>query len=198
MELKKIFTRLAAALAFATVAGATVAAPQAYDIDPYHTFTRFSYDHFGYSIQTHRFDLTAGKVVFDPVARTGSVEVAIDMKSVSTGSKIFDGHLHGEDHLSTEKYPTAKFNSTKVNFEGDHVRSVDGMLTIKGITKPVTFYVKRFVTKDHPMRKVPGLGVNASAIIKRSEFGAGKMVPAVSDEVHLEVSLEALAAKPVK
>ena len=124
-------TRLTLAVAaLATLSGAAFAAPETFVIDGAHTFPRFSYSHFGFSTQLSRFNKTSGKIVLDREAKTGSVDVVIDTKSVDTGFDVFNGHIQGEDFLSTEKYPTATFKSTKVRFEGDKPVAVEGDLTI--------------------------------------------------------------------
>lgn len=168
------------------------AAPETYGIDTTHTFPRFEYNHFGYSTQLSRFDKTTGTVVFDKVAKTGSVDVTIDMKSVSTGSPLFNEHIQGEDFLDTGKYPTATFKSTKVHFNGDKPSTVEGNLTIKGITKPVTLTVTNFQAMEHPIVKKPAIGANATATVKRSDFNAGKYAPYVGDDVTLTIALEAV------
>jgi hypothetical protein len=113
-------TKLSAALILAaTVAAPALAAPETFNVEPNHTFPRFSYNHLGYSVQLSRFDKTSGKVVLDKAAKTGSVDIVINTKSVSTGSDVFNEHIQGEDFLDTAKYPTATFKSTKVVFEGD-------------------------------------------------------------------------------
>ena len=183
---------LAAALAAALVAPA-LAAPQTYVVDSSHTFPRFSYSHFGYSTQLSSFKQTTGKVVFDAQAKTGSVDIAIDMKSVNTGFDDFNGHIQGEDFLDTAKFPTATFKSTRVVFDGDKPRSIDGVLTIKGVSKPVTLTVTSFQAMPHPMLKKPALGANAFTTIKRSEFNAGKFAPYVGDEVRIDIAIEAIA-----
>ena len=183
---------LAAAL-FAALAGSAIAAPVTYGVDGSHTFPRFSYSHFGYSTQLSSFKNTSGKVVFDAEAKTGSVDITIDMKSVNTGFEVFDGHLQGEDFFDTAKFPTATFKSTKVVFEGDKPKSVEGNLTIKGVTKSVTLTVTGFQAMPHPMMKKPAIGANAFTTIKRSEFNAGKYVPYVGDEVRIDIALEAIA-----
>ena len=175
------------------LAGNAIAAPVTYQVDVTHTYPRFSYSHLGLSTQLSSFRKTTGKVVFDAEARTGEVDVTIDMTSVNTGSEAFDEHIRAEDLLDTAKHPTATFRSTRVVFTGDQPSSIDGLLTIKGITKPVTLTVTSFVTKSHPMAKKPAIGANAHANIKRSDFGAGKYVPMVGDEVRLDIALEAIA-----
>ena len=185
--------RIAAALAFTTLAVTTaMAAPKTYEIDGSHTFPRFSYSHFGYSTQVSRFDSTTGTVVFDADAKTGSVDISIDMKSVNTGFADFNGHIQGEDFLDTAKFPKATFKSTKVNFLDGKPASIEGQLTIKGITKAVTLTVTSFQSMAHPMLKKDAIGANAFTVIKRSEFNAGKYAPYVGDEVRIDISLEAI------
>ena len=183
---------LVAALA-AGLLGSAVAAPVTYGVDSSHTFPRFSYSHFGYSTQQSSFKNTSGKVVFDAEAKTGSVDITIDMKSVNTGFDVFDGHIQGEDFLDTAKFPTATFKSTKVVFEADKPKAIEGVLTIKGVSKPVTLTVTAFQAMPHPMMKKPAIGANAFTVIKRSEFNAGKYAPYVGDEVRIDIALEAIA-----
>lgn len=173
--------------------GQVMAAPQTYVVDSSHTFPRFSYNHMGMSKQILSFKKTTGTVVLDKEAKEAKVDVTIDMNSVNTGFDVFDGHIQGEDFLDTAKYPTATFKSTKVVFEGDKPVSIEGDLTIKGITKPVTLTVTSFFNGPHPMLKKDAIGANATAVISRSEFNAGKFVPAVGDEVTLDIALEAIA-----
>ena len=183
-------TLILAASLFAALA--VQAAPETYSIDPSHTYPRFSYSHFGMSTQMSRFNKTSGTVVLDKAAKTGSVEVVIDMKSVDTGFPVFNGHIQGEDFLDTAKYPTATFKSTKVVFEGDKPTAVHGDLTIKGVTKPVVLKVSNFVNMPHPMLKKDAIGADASVVIKRSEFNAGKYAPHVGDDVTISIALEAV------
>ena len=189
----KKLNRIAAALAFTTLAvTSALAAPKTFDIDGSHTFPRFSYSHFGYSTQVSRFDNTTGTVVFDADAKTGSVDITIDMKSVNTGFADFNGHIQGEDFLDTAKFPKATFKSTKVNFQDGKPASIEGQLTIKGVTKAVTLTVTSFQAMPHPMLKKDAIGANAFTVIKRSEFNAGKYAPYVGDEVRIEIALEAI------
>lgn len=187
--MKKTFI---AAVLSAFVAVPAFAAPQTYTLDPTHTFPRFSYDHMGMSKQILRFNKTTGTVVLDKKAKQAAVDITIDMTSIDTGFNTFDDHIQGADFLDTAQYPTATFKSTKVTFDGDKPVSVDGDLTIKGITKPVTLTVTSFLNGPHPMLEKESIGANATAVIKRSEFNAGKFAPAVGDEVTLDIALEAI------
>jgi len=190
--MQKLGKLTAALVLAAAVAAPALAAPETFVIDGTHTFPRFSYNHFGYSTQLSRFDKTSGKVVFDKVAKTGSVDIVIDTKSVNTGYTTFNDHIQGEDFLDTAKFPTATFKSTKVIFEGDKPAKVEGNLTLKGVTKPVTLTVTSFQAMPHPMLKKDAIGANAYTVVKRSEFNAGKYAPNVGDEVRIDIGLEAI------
>lgn len=184
---------LAALVVSLAAAAPALAAPVTYTVDNTHTFPRFSYSHFGYSTQLSRFDTTRGSVVFDAAAKTGSVDITIDAKSVNTGYATFNEHIQGEDFLDTAKFSTATFKSTKVIFKGDKPVKVEGNLTLKGVTKPVTLTVTSFQSMAHPMLKKPAIGANAFTVVKRSDFGAGKYAPYVGDEVRIDIALEAIA-----
>jgi polyisoprenoid-binding protein YceI len=186
-------TRLTAALILSTVAAApALAAPETFAVDSTHTFPRFSYNHLGYSIQMSRFDKATGTVTLDKAAKAAAVDIVIDTKSVNTGSATFNEHIQGEDYLDTAKYPTATFKSTKVNFEGDKPASIEGNLTLKGITKPVTLTVTSFHAMPHPMMKKDAIGANATTKVKRTDFNMGKNAPYVGDEVTIDIAIEAV------
>jgi len=185
--------KLSAALILAAVAAApALAAPETYVVDSSHSFPNFSYNHLGYSIQMSRFDKATGTVTLDKAAKTAAVDIVIDTKSVNTGSATFNEHIQGEDFLDTAKHPTATFKSTKVVFEGDKPVSIDGNLTLKGVTRPVTLKVTSFHAMPHPMAKKDAIGANATTKVKRTDFNMGKNVPYVGDEVTIDIALEAI------
>src|SRR5471032_1397189 len=184
--------KIVALLIAAGISMAAHAAPETYVMDANHTFSRFEYSHMGFSTQQSRFNSTAGKIVLDRAAKTGSVDVVIDTKSVDTGSNAFNGHIQGDGFLETDKFPTITYKSTKFNFDGDKLASVDGNLTIKGITKQVSLTVTSFQCMPHPMLKKDACGANATAKIKRSDFGAGKYAPYVGDDVTLTFTVESV------
>lgn len=184
--------KLAMLAVAASLSSAAFAATETYVIDGTHTFPRFEYNHLGYSTQVSRFDKTSGKITLDRTAKTGSVDVVIDAKSVDTGYALFNEHIQGEDYFYTAKYPTITFKSSSMKFDGDKLVAVNGDLTVKGVTKPVTLTVTSFHCMPHPMLKKDACGANATTKIKRSEFNAGKNAPYVSDEVTLTIPVEAV------
>ena len=182
-----------ATLAVATLVSVPAfAAPETYGIDGTHTYPRFEYNHLGFSNQVHRFTKTSGTVTWDRAARTGAVDISIDASSVDTGYALFNQHIQAEDYFDTARYPTITFKSTAVKFDGEKPVAIDGNLTIKGVTRPVTLTVTAFHSAPHPMLKRDAIGANAVAKVKRSEFNMGKNVPYVGDDVTLSISLEAI------
>lgn len=191
--MKKTLAAVATALAIGTFATPSAfAAPETYVIDGSHTYPRFQYNHLGYSMQAHRFTKTSGTITWDRAAKTAAVDITIDARSVDTGHALFNEHIQGEDFFHTAKYPTITFKSSSVTFENGKPMTVDGELTIKGITRPVTLAIGTFQAMPHPMLKKNAIGANATTTIKRSEFNAGKNAPFVSDEVTLYIPVEAI------
>ncbi len=184
--------KLSTALILAGLVAPALAAPESFVVEGTHTYPRFLYSHFGYSTQLSRFNTTTGKVMYDKAAKTGKVDIVIDTRSVDTGFATFNEHIQGEDFLDTAKYPTATFKSTKVIFDGEQPVSIEGQLTLKGITRPVTLTVSSFKAMPHPMLKKDAIGANAWTVVKRSEFNAGKYAPHVGDEVRIDIAIEAI------
>ncbi|MBI1284804.1 MAG: polyisoprenoid-binding protein [Thiobacillus sp.] len=184
--------RLALAATLAALSVAAQATPVTYVIDNNHTYPHFSYNHLGFSNQTHKFDKTTGTVVLDRAAKAGWVDVTIDATSVNTGSALFNEHIQAKDFFDTAKYPTITFKSGRMIFNEDQPVSLTGDLTIKGITRPVTLTITHFKCQPHPMLKVDACGANASTEVKRSDFNMGKNVPYVGDEVTLTLAIEAV------
>jgi len=167
-------------------------AADSYTIDPLHTFPRFRINHLGFSTMQGRFDKTTGKVTLDRAAKTGSVELAIETASVSTGFIKRDDHLKSPDFFNAAEFPTITYKSTAIHFKGDTPSSVDGNLTISGVTKPVTFTIDAFNCGANPMNKKEECGADASADIKRSDFGVKFGTPAIGDDVKLILEIEAI------
>lgn len=162
-----------------------------YTVDPRHTFPGFEVNHMGLSTQRGRFNVTSGKITLDSAAKTGAVLIEIDAGSVNTGLNELEKHLKGEDFFNVEKHPKITFRSGRVEFEGEKPKAVHGELTLLGVTKPVTLSISSFNCRIHPMNKKYVCGADASATIKRSEFGMVYAIPAVSDEVKLFIQIEA-------
>jgi polyisoprenoid-binding protein YceI len=187
--------RLALASLLAVAAFGAQAADK-YDIDPTHTQVEFTYSHMGFSNITGRFDTVQGEFLFDPADPTqSSVSITIPVESISTGVDKLDEHLLKADFFDAATYPTATFKSTGVTAAGEGALKVAGDLTIHGVTRPVVLDVTINKVGEHPMRKVPAAGFDASTTILRSDYGVGGYVPVVGDEVRIDITVEATLAK---
>ena len=145
---------------------------------------------------TGRFDEVKGDFLFDAADPTkSSVSITIPVASISTGVAKLDEHLLKADFFDATRFPTATFKSTAVTAAGEGKLAVAGDLTIHGVTRPVVLDVTINGIGEHPMRKVPAAGFDASARIKRSDFGVGAYVPTVGDEVTLTITVAATQAK---
>ena len=191
-------SRLSTAVLACLLPVTAMAAPQTYVFDSLHSFSNFSVNHLGMSTIQGRFDKMTGEVILDEAAKTGSLEAKIATASVSTGdSKRADGtrsrdeHLRTADFFNSAEFPDMVYKSTKFNFKGDVLESVDGNLTMVGVTKPVKLAVTGFKCGPHPFTKKPMCGADASAMIKRTDFGVKFGVPAIGDEVKLVIGIEA-------
>jgi len=177
-----------------TVAGVASAARESYTIDPNHTFPNFTINHLGYSTMHGRFGKTSGKLTLDRETMTGSVEVVIDAASVDTGFHKRDDHLRSPDFLNVGEFPTITYKADKVKLNKDGTGTVQGKLTLAGVTKPVTLTVDRMHCATHPFdpsKKKFVCGFDASAMIKRSDFGVSYGLPGIGDEMQLSFELEA-------
>jgi polyisoprenoid-binding protein YceI len=164
-----------------------------YTLDSSHGYITFTYSHLGFSnprVGFNSFDTVLELDSSDP--ENSVVVVTIDASSVDSRVAEFNEHLNGSDFFNTTEYPTITFESTKIEATGENTFDVTGDLTILGTTKPVTLIATINKAADHPMRNVPTVGVSAVTTLKRSEWGLGAYVPAVSDEVELSIEVELL------
>jgi len=187
-------TLLAAAL-FA-FAGAAIAAPVTYKIDPNHTDVIAQWSHFGFSNPSAHFGKAYGTIVYDAQnVGASSVQVTLPLSGLNSFIADFDKHLRSADFFEADKYPNATFESTRVESAGEGRMKVTGDLTIKDITRPVVLDVTLNKAGEQPMAKRAAIGFDATATLLRSDFGVGKYAPAVSDEVKLRITTEALVPK---
>jgi polyisoprenoid-binding protein YceI len=187
--MKKFALALSAAL---LAAGAAHAQSATYTVEPTHTFVTWEVRHLGISTSRGRFDKKEGTITIDPAAKTGKVEVSIDMASINTGVAPFDGHLKSKDFFNVEQFPTAKFSGDKVEFDGNKVKSVTGTLTMLGKTVPVTLTAENYGCTMHPRVKVEACGGDFSTTLQRTQWGMNYAVPGIPDSVRLVIQVEAL------
>jgi len=162
-----------------------------YAIDPAHTYPHFSVSHLGFSTMQGRFDKTSGTISLDRAAKTGAINITIDVSSINTGFAKRDKHLRGPDFFNSAEFPTITYKSNKIHFKNNVPISSEGSLTMAGATKPVTLNINSFKCGMHPMKKKEMCGAAASAHLKRSDFGIKYGLPAVGDDIELVFEIEA-------
>lgn len=186
-----------ATMALVAGAGAAMAAPVTYNIDPGHTYPAFEADHMGgLSLWRGKFNKTSGKVVLDTAAKTGEVDITIDMASVDFGHDGMNDHAKNKDIFDVAAYPTATYKGKISKWNGATPAEIDGQLTMKGVTKPVKLTVNSFLCKPHPMQRREVCGADAVGTFKRDDFNVdyGKSSGFKMD-TRILVSIEAIKAE---
>lgn len=190
------FKSLALGLAVASIATISVAKPVDYTIDPTHTATVFTWNHFGFSTPSANFSDIQGTISVDNAKPVNSaVNVTIPLSSLNTNVKALDDHLKNADFFDAEKYPNITFKSTKVQALGQNKYKITGDLTVKNVTKPVVLDAVLNKQGIHPMTKAESIGFNATTSFDRSAFGVGAYVPNVGDKITVNITTEASVAK---
>jgi len=157
--------------AVALLASSTAfAASETYKIDPMHTYPSLEFSHMGISVWRGKFDKTNGTIVIDRVARSGSVDITVQADSVNFGLSDMDDKAKSEDFLDVQKFPTMTYKGT-LKFVGDEPKTIDGELTLHGVTKPLTLTVLSSKCIEHPMYKKQVCGADAQGEVNWSQFG---------------------------
>ena len=176
------------------IAGASAtasAAPEKFTLDTDHTYPSLEFPHIGLSVWRGKFNKTTGKFVYDKAAKTGSVDVVIDVASIDFGHDKMNEHAAKKEWLDTAKFPTMTYKGD-LKFEGDMPTSVDGKLTLKGITKPVKLKINSFKCMEHPFYKKPACGADAEGDLDRADFGMPQYTDNGMGKIHLRIQVEAL------
>ncbi len=172
------------------------AAPQKYNIDLNHTYVTFTYDHFGFSHPVGKLEKFSGDFLLDTDDLTkSSISMTFPLDGLHSGVQKLDDDLKAPGFFDAAKYPDITFRSTKVEKAGTNGLKITGDLTVHGVTRPVVLDAKINKIGEGPMGKGPSAGFDADATLKRSDFGVDKLVPGVSDEIKVHISLDSHLAK---
>src|SRR5580698_332403 len=146
--------RIVLASMAALLSGGAFAAPVTYNLDPSHTYPSFEADHMGgLSVWRGKFTSSSGKVVYDKAAKSGSIDVTVEMSSVDFGMPKLNEHAKSAEIFDVAKYPTATYSGKFTKFNGDAPAEAQGTLTLHGVTKPVTLTIHQFKCMPSPMTK---------------------------------------------
>ena len=148
------------------------AAPVTYVLDPHHTYPSFEADHMGgLSVWRGKFTETAGKVIYDKDAKSGSIDITVNVNSIEFGMAKMDEKAKSPEIFDAAKYPTANYSGKFSKFNGATPTEAQGTLTMHGVTKPVTLVINSFMCKPNPMTKKEVCGADASGTFNRSDYG---------------------------
>jgi polyisoprenoid-binding protein YceI len=194
-----LLTASVASLSAFAAQGAKVPGAENYAIDDSHSGVVFGWNHFGFSNPSARFDKIEGSVLLDKADLTkSSVVVTLPVEGLDTRVAKLDEVLKSPDFFDSAKYPTITYKSTKIEKTGGNGLKITGDLTVHGVTKPVTLDAK---VNKIGLFEIPGVvkaqtaGFDATTVIRRSDFGVTKFLPAVSDEIPVRITLDAKLAQ---
>ena len=172
--------------------GSAHAAPAVYTLDADHTYASFAIDHYGASVNRARFDEVAGSVRFDPVAKEGAIDLFVQVASIYSGSRGFDEHLLSPDLFDAGRYPTMRFVSDRLVFEGERLVEAPGQLTLLGRTQPVTLKASQFRCYPNKRAKTEACGGDFEAVIDRTQWGMNYLVDiGMPKNVRITATIEA-------
>jgi polyisoprenoid-binding protein YceI len=160
------------AAVLALVAGAALAQPVTYQVDPAHTYPSFEADHFGgMSVWRGKFTKTSGTIVLDREKGTGTVDITVDPASIEFGNPKLDEHVKSPDMFDVAKFPTATFKGKLAGFKDGAPTLVEGEFTLHGVTRPLTLTINSFKCMTYPMDKKEHCGADLSGTINRADYG---------------------------
>jgi len=185
---------LAIASAAVLAASATFAADK-YTLDASHSQVIFNYNHLGFSTTYGMFSGFEGEINYDEAdPAASSVNVSMPVKSMFTGWEAREGHFFSPDFFNAQDGDLVTFSSTSIEVTGENTAKITGDLTMNKVTKSVVLDAKLNKAGENPLAKKPWLGFDATTKVMRSDFGLGAFAPAVSDEVGIQISVEAQKA----
>ncbi|GHC46444.1 YceI family protein [Neogemmobacter tilapiae] len=189
-------TLATSALLASLIALPAFAAPEKYTLDSSHSQIVFSYNHLGYSTGYGMFSGFAGEIQFDQAdPAASSVTVSFPVKTMLTGWQERFDHLMSKDFFDATDDEMVTFTSTGIEVTGEKTAKITGDLTLNGVTKSVVLDATLNQAGEHPMAKLPWAGFSATTTLLRSEYNLGMFTPFISDEVQVEISVEAQKAE---
>ena len=191
-----MYKSISAAALLAVLSTSAIAAQEAYILDASHSQIMFNYNHLGYSTSYGMFSGFNGEIQFDqedPAA--SSVTVSFPVKTMLTGWEERFAHFMSPDFFDATDEKMVIFTSTSIEVTGEGTALITGDLTLNDVTKSVVLDAKLNQVGDHPMAGKPWAGFDATTTLLRSDYNLGQFAPFVSDEVVVNISVEAMKAE---
>jgi polyisoprenoid-binding protein YceI len=188
--------RILAATLLCISVSALQAAPVTYQLDTTHSFVLLSRSNYGFSNPFIVAVIDQGTLVFDKDDPSrSSVRVTLPVAKIDTFVEQLNREFQSPMFFNVGKFPTITFQSTRVQAAGDARYTVYGTLTAHGVTRPVVLHARLNKIGENPMTQRQAVGFDATAVVKRSDFGLGFNAPNVSNEVVLNITMQADAAQ---
>ena len=175
----------------ASAATAALAAPESYTIDPDHTYPSLEFSHMGLSVWRGKFNKSSGKVMLDRAAKTGTADIRVDTSSIDFGQPAMKKFAITPDWLDVKNFPAMTYKGS-LRFKGDAPDSVEGQLTLRGVSKPLTLKINTFKCMPHPMLKKEVCGADAEGDLNRADYGMSLYSEGEAGKIHLRIQVEAL------
>ena len=162
-----------------------------YALDRTHAYVSFSYLHQGLSYPLLRATSLDGELELDAVDIGNSkVNVAIEADSIRTNTPYFDKELASPKFFNAGKYPHITFTTERYEAATESTGELHGLVTIRGISKPLSLAVTINGAMVNPITKKPVVGVSAKGSLQRSDFDLDRFIPAVADRVDISIEAE--------
>lgn len=171
------------------------AAAEKFTLDNQHSYVLWEIAHFGFSKQVGKWYVDGAVILDKDHPDQSKVEAIIKIDNLHTGLPELDKHLKSKEFFDAQHFPTATFVSNKVDIINDTSAKVNGMLTLHGVTKPITLMVTLNKTGVNPISNKMSVGFTATTTIKRSDFGINTLIPSLGDEVTIKIGAEAFQNK---
>lgn len=185
-------TRFVLLCAIAVAASSARAEPAAYRVVPAQTSVEFSVLHLAVFPAHGRFGHVSGRIVIDAGAASGNVQFDVATASVATGWTLRDAFLRGEAMFDADAHPLVRFRSTKLGFAAGRLVRIDGDLTLRGVTRPVSLTVSRLDCSPAGQGARDVCQADAETAISRREFDMDFAWPLIADEVELKFRIVAV------
>ncbi len=184
----KLISKLLALILFFGFVAANAA--EKYTLDPHHSSVMWTINHLGFSNPSGKWFAEGTLVLDEKNPADSKVNVTISVGDIVTGITELDKHLKSESFFDVKKFPVATFVSDKIIMTGKHTAKVKGMLTMHGVSKPITLNMKLNKAGMNPISNKKSVGFSGTAELKRSEFGITTLLPMLGDDVKLDIQAE--------
>ncbi|MCH2093539.1 MAG: YceI family protein [Rhodobacteraceae bacterium] len=171
--------------------------PQRYQLDPSHSQILFSYDHLGFSTTYGLFSGFDGEILFDlETPEQSSVRVTLPVRSMFTGWEARFEAFMGPQFFADNADGDVSFDSTDITVTGAQTALITGRLSLNGVVQDVVLETRLNKVGKSPLTGQDWVGFDANTTLQRSAFGLGGYVPFISDDVEVQISVEAMKVDP--